>query len=327
VSFRVFPSTPLWICLALIALADLVAMSVGGFRLVGFGSAVIAAVCAGAAGLGFLYAIVRPDERLSALAFGGAYLIAFTFAGAILSYLGTSLGLPLLDSHLARADAALGLDWLAILESVDARPMVGKLLRLAYDSSMPQIAAAFLVLTATRQLTRLADFLTLFTVTSLVTILASSLLPAAGAFVFFDPPAALRDVVGHDAGIWHLQHFEALRSGAKRVIDPGDIQGLVTFPSFHTALAVITAWAFWRTRYLAVPLLGLNLLVIASTVPVGGHYAVDVLAGIAVAAAAIASLRWRRGRASVTGVWTRLSPSYASYQATGRRALERRTDG
>jgi membrane-associated phospholipid phosphatase len=99
--------------------------------------------------------------------------------------------------------------------------------------------------------------------------------------------------VGQDAGIWHLVHFEALRSGAMRAIDPNAIEGLITFPSFHTALAVVTAWASWRTRYIAVPALSLNLTVIASTVPVGGHYFVDVLAGACIAGASIAGLVWR----------------------------------
>src|SRR5262249_20056585 len=153
-----------------------------------------------------------------------AYLIAYTLAAAILSYVGTSLGLPLLDAHLARADAALGFDWLATLQFVDAHPTLGRLLRLSYDSSMPQVVAALIILPAARQFTRLADFLTLFTVTSLVTLLLSSLLPAAGAYVHYDPPAALRDVVGADAGMWHFVHFTALRSGAMHAIDAGAIE-------------------------------------------------------------------------------------------------------
>ena len=48
----------------------------------------------------------------------------------------------------------------------------------------------------------------------------SSVFPAAGAFVFHNPPAELRAVVGQDAGLWHFTHFEALRSGAMRAIDP-----------------------------------------------------------------------------------------------------------
>ena len=290
----VFPSPALWIGLASIALADLLLMAADGFRLVGWAGAAILAVAAAACALGYLYSAVRPDARLAALGFGGGYLIAYTLAAALLSYLGTSLSLPLLDAQFARADAALGFDWLATLELANAWPLLGKLLRAAYATSMPQVLFVFLMLATTRQLSRLADFLALFTATSLATIVAASLLPAAGAFVHFDPPAALRGVVGADAGIWHLKHFEALRSGAMRAIDPGTIEGLVTFPSFHAALAVITVWALWRTRWLALPALCLNALVIVSTVPVGGHYFVDVLAGIGIGAAAIGALAWWR---------------------------------
>ncbi len=248
-----FPSPGLWIGLAALALADFAAMAVCGFRIAGYAAVPILAVSAGAAALGYIYATVRPDERLAALGFGAAYLIAYTLFGAILSYVGTSLDLPLLDAQYARLDAALGFDWLATLELTDRWTLLGTLLRIAYFTCMPQIVAVFLILAATRQLTRLADFIFLFMATSLVIVVLSSLLPAAGAFVYYNPPAALRDVVGHDAGLWHLKHFEALRSGAMRAIDPAAIEGLVTFPSFHAALAVITAWAFWRTRFLAYP--------------------------------------------------------------------------
>ena len=46
----------------------------------GFGTACIAAVSAGAWGLGYFYSTVRPDVRIAALGFGAAYLIPFTFA-------------------------------------------------------------------------------------------------------------------------------------------------------------------------------------------------------------------------------------------------------
>jgi membrane-associated phospholipid phosphatase len=252
-------------------------------------------------GLGFLYTTKRSDERIAALAFGAAYLIAYTFAASILSYLGASLALPLLDAQFARADAALGLDWLGLLESSNRWPVLGKILRFTYATSLAQVVVVFLLLTMTRQLTRLADFLTLFTATSLVTILAGSLLPAAGACAYLDPPTALRDAIGQDAGMWHVAHFEALRDGTLRAIDPATIQGVVQFPSFHTALAVITAWAVWRTRYVALAALGVSALVIVATVPVGGHYFVDVFAGGAIAVGCIATLSWRQGARSSAG--------------------------
>jgi membrane-associated phospholipid phosphatase len=298
---RFFPSVGLWIFLGVLALFDLLAMAATGFRLVGYGTAVVATVSAGAWGLGYFYSTIRPDARLATLGFAAAYLIPFTVLAAILSYVGTSLDRPLLDAQFARADVALGLDWMAVLSFSDGHPAVGTVLRVAYHSSMLQMVSVFIVLAGTRQLDRLAGFLTLFTATGIITVLASIVFPAAGAFVFHNPPAELRDVVGQAAGIWHLEHFEALRSGAMRTIRLNAVEGLITFPSFHTALAIITAWAFWRTSYLALPVLGISVLVIASTVPVGGHYFVDVLAGAAIAAACIAALNWRslQGRISV----------------------------
>ncbi|MBX9592219.1 MAG: phosphatase PAP2 family protein [Hyphomonadaceae bacterium] len=304
---RVFPSAGLWISLGMIAIADLAAMAVTGFRLTGYGALVPIAASIVALALGQFYSTVRPDARIAALGFGAGYLISFTLAGALLSYLGTSLGLPLLDAQFARADAALGLDWMAVLAFTDARPIFGMVLRLAYSSSLPQIALVLVVLAATGQLMRLSQFLALFTATGLLTILMSVAFPAAGAFVFHNPPAELRDVVGQAAGLWHLEHFQALRSGALRAIDPSTIEGLITFPSFHTALAVTTTWAVWRTRYLALPALGLNAVVIASTVPVGGHYFVDIFAGGAIAIVCIAAVLWRPRQHS-----TRVATAWAS---------------
>ena len=301
---RVFPSAGLWISLGVLALIDVAAMAISGFRIAGYAAVPILAVSAAAAGLGYLYSTVRPDERLAALCYGAAFLITYTLVGAILSYIGTSLNLPLLDARFAHADAAIGFDWLAVLELTDRWTVLGTLLRTAYFTCLPQIVGVFLILAATHQLKRLADFIFLFTATSLVTVVLSSLLPAAGAFVFHDPPAALRDAVGYDAGLWHLKHFEALRSGAMRAIDPGLIEGLVTFPSFHAALAVITVWAVWCTRFIAYPTLALNVVVIASAVPVGGHYFIDIVAGLAIAAAAIAINAWRRGTLALDG-WGR----------------------
>jgi membrane-associated phospholipid phosphatase len=297
---RFFPSAGLWIFLGVLALVDLVAMTATGFRLAGYEIAWVAVISAGAWGLGYFYATVRPDERLAALSFVAAYLIPFLVLGAILSYVGTSLNTPLLDAQFAHADAALGLDWMAVLSFADGHPTVGRTLRFAYHSSLLQMVSVFVVLSGTRQLDRLAGFLKLLTATGIITILASIVFPAAGAFVFHNPSAELRDVVGQAAGIWHLEHFEALRSGAMRTIRLNAVEGLITFPSFHTALAIITAWAFWRTKHLALPVLGISVLVIASTVPVGGHYFVDVFAGAAIAAACIAALNWRHVQGGVS---------------------------
>jgi len=65
--------------------------------------------------------------------------------------------------------------------------------------------------------------------------------------------------------------------------------GLVTFPSFHAASAVLLAWALWHIPYLRYPGLALNAMMLAATPLYGSHFLTDVLAGAITAAVAIAT--------------------------------------
>jgi hypothetical protein len=70
------------------------------------------------------------------------------------------------------------------------------------------------------------------------------------------------------------------------------LAGIVTFPSFHAASAVIFLWALWSVcwmRPIAAITMGAMLIV---TPFVGGHYFTDIIAGIAVAVISIAAARW-----------------------------------
>jgi len=82
---RFFPSAGLWVGLAVLALVDLVAMVATGFRLVGYGTAWIAAVSAGAWGLGYLYTTARLGCARCCACIWDGLSIPFTIAAAILS--------------------------------------------------------------------------------------------------------------------------------------------------------------------------------------------------------------------------------------------------
>jgi membrane-associated phospholipid phosphatase len=73
------------------------------------------------------------------------------------------------------------------------------------------------------------------------------------------------------------------------VVRLDDLEGLITFPSFHTTNAILFAWALWPVRYLQVPILVLNALMVASTPTAGSHYFSDIVGGTAVAFLAIAA--------------------------------------
>jgi membrane-associated phospholipid phosphatase len=71
-----------------------------------------------------------------------------------------------------------------------------------------------------------------------------------------------------------------------------DLEGLVSFPSFHVAGAILVTWAFRRRRRILIPLIVLNIGLVISTVITGEHYLVDVLASVPLFAGSVAAYRW-----------------------------------
>lgn len=240
-----------------------------------------------AAGIAWFYTVKRQEPALAAMAASVAFLIVFTPFGAILSYATTALDLPMHDAVYAAADVRLGLDWMAMLEAIAATPAVVMPMRIVYSSSLPHVAIAVAALAVTGQHERLRTFIFLFAATASITCVLSGLLPAIGTFAYYAPSEELRAVLGMKVGVWHVAPFNALRDGSLTVIDLVDVQGLVTFPSFHAALAIVCGWATWSVRWVAWPSAVLAVLIVAATPHIGGHYFVDLIGGGVIAWAAI----------------------------------------
>jgi len=62
---------------------------------------------------------------------------------------------------------------------------------------------------------------------------------------------------------------------------------LISFPSFHTAGALMVTWTFRHKRWFLVPLILLNIGLISATFMMGAHYFVDTLGGVALFAASV----------------------------------------
>jgi membrane-associated phospholipid phosphatase len=215
------------------------------------------------------------------LAISMIYIISLTNNAAIYSYLLTSMNLPLLDSEFAAIDANMGFDWAAFLSWINMHPNIGWALTWAYRSTMPQILFLLLLLGFTQRKERLAEFLSLYTITMLMIVTLAGFLPAEGAYAYHSPATETYGNLNPMAGMWHHEQYIDLRNGALRIIDISKIEGLVTFPSFHTALAIITAYCARDFRVVFLVAIALNLMVIISTLTEGGHYLIDVLvAGI-----------------------------------------------
>lgn len=230
--------------------------------------------------------MLRHGARAAGLiAATGGFLILVTAAMAVANYLMMTTALPLRDDTFAAMDRALGFDWPAMLAWVDARPVLARVLVAAYASSLPQMMAVIFVFGALGRADRLLEFAALYTLTGVAVAGVAMLVPAMGAYAHHAPDPALFDGFTR-AGHIHIDTLERLRAGMFGTLGLEETVGMVSFPSFHTVLAVIVTWAFRGTPVL-VPVLALNVLVVLSTLPEGGHYLVDLFGGAAIAAGAI----------------------------------------
>jgi GNAT superfamily N-acetyltransferase len=229
-----------------------------------------------------------------------AQMLAFSVAGVVLSYLAAGAGGPLWDARLLAWDAALGFDRASAFGFLDAAPALATGGWIAYHSLVPQMIVLILALAAAGRLGAARVLLFASTAAGAAAILLSLFLPALGNL--YHPAAYPR--LGASAAWLHRPDILALREGGLRVLDLASMKGIITFPSYHAALGAIYIWAFWqlpRWRWIGI---GWALLTILATPAAGGHYLVDVLAGLALGAAAIPP-----GRAAVAWDARRLVPA------------------
>jgi len=262
--------------------------------------------CATLWGAALFYRRVRPRENFAVMCVALSQVILFTALGIVLSYLLARTGGDLWDSRLAAWDRALGFDWLAYVRWFDQSSVAVAWLKIAYASLIPQVITLVLVLGFSNRLAELRIVMLAAIVAGTVTVVLSSFFPAVSNYINLGLSARDFQHVNPFAGDVHMRDFNALRDGTAHALELGKMEGIITFPSYHAGLSVVSLWGFWATRIAWVRWPG--MLLAASTIvatPVdGGHYLVDILAGGAIAALALAwskrAIFWAPAPASLT---------------------------
>jgi hypothetical protein len=212
--------------------------------------------------------------------------------GLLICYSAAACGasLPLVDAQLVRADHWLGYDWRAYAGFAAAHPWLLQALRYAYGTNLLQPAVIVAILFMTSQEPRFEKFVLANMVIVTLTCLTFMLLPATTAWTFQGQESlAIRILpdLPTTTNSW-LNDLLQIRSGLGRhVTHPS---GIIAFPSFHCASAILNAWAVWKVRWARLPFLALNLTMIAATPLIGGHYVADLIGGAIVAGVTIVAL-------------------------------------
>ena len=204
-----------------------------------------------------------------------------------LSYVAAKLNWPLQDQALLAIDRALGLDPEPIARYVNDHPWLADCLARGYGLIKLPLLGIPVVLALTAHYMRLQLFMLAMSLALAVTIAISAVVPAIGTYWGLQLSAAHFPEINTAIYAGQLRDILALRDGSLHELRLFFLAGIVSFPSFHAASAVLYMWALWPVRGLGGIAAALNLLMIAATPVIGAHYVIDVAGGIAVAAAAI----------------------------------------
>jgi len=265
----------------------------------------------------------RNDPNIASALESTAQVIAFAAVAAPLSYVAAAAALPLHDAAFDGMDRALGFDWKALLAVMERWPAIYIGMRVAYISLTLQMTVIVLLLGFSGRLPWLRVYTLAFVFAALVTIAVSALLPAEGVWLHYGITAADPALAPVSSTSWPV--FLGLRDGTFRMLMAVGAEGIITFPSLHSALAVILIAAFWPVPVLRWIAACINSLMLVATPVDGSHYLVDVLAGIAIAVLCLIAARALVARlAAPAGAAESLAiaPAAAEYARAHRVAAE-----
>ena len=180
---------------------------------------------------------------------------------ACLSYVGAAADLPLRDSDMIWIDRA-------------------------YATFTPQVVAAALALIIAGKTRDLDRFFIIFACASISAEALSVLVPTLGPIWALADHARFTNLP--TLGRTTAEIVLALRDRTLGTIDFEAVNGIISFPSMHAAVAIIVPYTLRWNRWLFWPITALDALMLGSAVPSGNHYLADVMAGVAVGVLAIA---------------------------------------
>lgn len=258
-----------WLGLGVIAAIDVVwARGIGFHLLFGAGdfnvllALVGVAICLGMAG----------QQRLALVAEYLALSLAMANVFTVFSYLALASSGALVDRQLLAADLLMGFHWFADYQFVAAHPFAVRAMDLLYNSMNLQALYVCVLLGVMNRKHSLRELFWLIFIAALLTNLSAIEFPALGPFQVYG-------LASHGGFLPDMLH---LKSGHDLTFEFSRLTGVISFPSFHTVLALAYAYGARDTSIIGYAMAGANFLVLFCIPFIGGHYLVDMIAGLAV---------------------------------------------
>jgi membrane-associated phospholipid phosphatase len=216
---------------------------------------------------------------------GACLICVLGLSLACLSYVCARLSLPLWDTQIISADSYFGFSWLSAAQWFDGTPTLLHILNAAYATFTGQLIVTAVLLLAAGRTREIDRYFVAFICASLLAEGASLIFPTLG------PASSMASVASFNhlstIGRTTADIVLALRAGTLTIIDARALDGIISFPSLHAAVAVLIPYHLRWSKPLFASAAALNALMLGSAIPCGNHYLMDVLGGVFIAGAAI----------------------------------------
>lgn len=234
-----------------------------------------------------LYDKIRKDPCISSMLFGFGVVMIYGASLNVISYFGLTIAGPRIDYLLASVDRHIGIYWPALILFAAKHPTANVILYYVYRFSTWQTIFLIAALGRNDRSGTVEKLCLTLVLCGIFTIGIWMIFPSFGAITVYGLPISVAGKLPIALDQSYAQELLKLWQNGPGLISPLTVKGLVGFPSFHTAQAVIVTWYARRLKIFFYPFLILNILVIVSTPIQGGHHVVDVIGGVAIAAFAI----------------------------------------
>lgn len=219
----------------------------------------------------------------------GVAALAGMSCGAI-AMLELRFGFPIHDALLRSADLAMGIDGNAVVaELVWNARWTFWIMAPAYNFTLPIFFAGLMILSVQGDRVEAWRAAFCFAGTLLTTCVIAAFVPAKGLGMWATP--ALLAQLPDQAMRTFWPHFDDFYSSAHPVLRLQVVDGVISFPSFHAVVGFLTV-AMWRNnRWTLLAASAYLAIMLVATLPGGGHYVIDLIAGFLVWAAWFAGSR------------------------------------
>jgi len=163
-------------------------------------------------------------------------------------------------------------------------PLLHAVMKATYVATLPAVVLAGMILVATRRYREMRVFLLSLILTGIICVTIPGFMPALNTYMHFGLSPADHPGISLPATTRHIPDLLALRAHTFEVLDLARAEGIVTFPSFHTALGVLILLGLWPVPSARLAALAFSAIMIAGTPVEGSHYFADILGGSLIAA-------------------------------------------